>query len=80
MRICAKDRTTGFTGRSRKNNIIETVQMASEFWTAGKGGVFMSAFFASFVSTAVKAVILAAVALAGIVLGKKFRDKKSTQQ
>jgi len=25
-------------------------------------------------------VILAAVALAGIVLGKKFRDKKSTQQ
>ena len=40
----------------------------------------MSAFFASFVSTAVKAVILAAVALAGIVLGKKFRDQKSTQQ
>ena len=40
----------------------------------------MSAFFAPLVSTAVKAVILAAVALAGIVLGKKFRDKKSTQQ
>ena len=36
----------------------------------------MSAFFASFISTALEAVILAAVALAGIVLGKKFRDKK----
>ena len=40
----------------------------------------MSAFFASCISTALEAVILAAVALAGIVLGKKFRDKKSTLQ
>ena len=40
----------------------------------------MSAFFASCISTALEAVILAAVALAGIVLGKRFRDKKSTQQ
>ena len=36
----------------------------------------MSAFFASCISTALEAVILAAVAVAGIVLGKKFRDKK----
>lgn len=39
----------------------------------------MEAFFASLVEYTVKFIILGAVALAGIVCGKKFRDKKDTQ-
>ena len=37
-------------------------------------------FVSSFIGYAVKAAIFAAVALAGIVLGKKFRDKKDSQK
>ncbi len=39
------------------------------------GGVFM-AFFASFIQTAVKFIIMAAVAGCGLFLGKKLRDRK----
>ena len=86
MRICAEDRRTGFMGRSRKNNIIETVQMCHfkhrrlNFRQPEKEAFLCPHFSHHVFSTALEAVILAAVALAGIVLGKKFRDKKSTQQ
>ena len=39
----------------------------------------MTAFFISLTETAVKFVILGAIAFAGIVCGKKFRDKKNNQ-
>jgi hypothetical protein len=39
------------------------------------GGVFM-AFFASFIQTTVKFIIMAAVAGCGLFLGKKLRDRK----
>ena len=39
----------------------------------------MSAFFASFIQTGIEFVILAAVAVAGVVFGKKFRDRKNQQ-
>ena len=39
------------------------------------GGVFM-AFFGSFIQTAVKFIIMAAVAGWGVFLGKKLRDRK----
>lgn len=39
----------------------------------------MSAFFASLFQYAVKAVILGVLAFAGIVCGRKFRDRKSSQ-
>ena len=84
MRICAKDRTTGFTWADyEKIILIETVQMCHFKHRRLNFGQperrrFMSAFFASFVSTAVKAVILAAVALAGIVLGRNSEIKKYT--
>ena len=73
-------------GQIPKNNIIETVQMCHfkhrrlNFRQPEKEAFLCPHFFASCISTALEAVILAAVALAGIVLGKKFRDKKSTQQ
>ncbi len=37
-------------------------------------------FVSSFIGYSVKAAIFAAVAWAGIVLGKKFRDKKDSQK
>lgn len=39
----------------------------------------MTAFIASLAEYSIKFIILGAVALAGIVCGKKFRDKKNTQ-
>lgn len=39
----------------------------------------MSAFLATFIETAVKAIILGAIAFAGIICGKKFRDKRNQQ-
>lgn len=39
----------------------------------------MTAFFISLAETTIKFIILGAVALAGIVCGKKFRDKKNNQ-
>lgn len=40
----------------------------------------MSAFLATFIEAAVKFVILGAIAFAGIVCGRKFRDKKNQQK
>ena len=40
----------------------------------------MSAFLATFIETAVKFVILGAIAFAGIVCGRKFRNKKNQQK
>lgn len=37
----------------------------------------MTAFFISLFQAALKAAVLAAVAAAGIILGKKFRDKRN---
>lgn len=37
-------------------------------------------FLSSFISSVVKAAVFALVAYAGIVLGKKFRDKKDSQK
>ena len=37
----------------------------------------MSAIASSFIGSAVKAVIFAAIAYAGILCGKKFRDSKN---
>jgi membrane protein implicated in regulation of membrane protease activity len=39
----------------------------------------MSAFFATFFQTALEFVILLAIAVAGVMAGKKFRDKKESQ-
>ncbi len=36
----------------------------------------MSAFFITLFQTAIKFVIFAAIALSGIILGKKYRDSK----
>ncbi|MGN0158052.1 MAG: hypothetical protein ACI39W_02765 [Brotaphodocola sp.] len=40
----------------------------------------MAAIAFSFLGYAVKAVVFAALAYAGIVLGKKFRDKKDAEK
>lgn len=40
----------------------------------------MSAIAASFLQYGVKALIFAAIAYAGIICGKKFRDKKDAQK
>ena len=40
----------------------------------------MSAIAASFFQYGVKAVIFAAIAYAGIICGKKFRDKKDAKK
>lgn len=40
----------------------------------------MSAIAASFIQYAVKAIIFAAIAYAGIICGKKFRDKKDAEK
>lgn len=40
----------------------------------------MSALAASFLGYTVKAIIFAAVAYAGIICGKKFRDKKDAEK
>lgn len=37
-------------------------------------------FFANFIFYAVKAAIFAALAYAGIIFGKKYRDKKDLQK
>lgn len=41
-----------------------------------KGGIAMAAIAASFIEILVKAVFLGALAYAGIICGKKYRDKK----
>lgn len=51
----------------------------SEWFGSPEKEAFMSAFLASFIQYAVKFIILAAIALAGIVCGKKFRDKRNNQ-
>ena len=43
-----------------------------------KGGVFM-AFFASFIQTAIKFILMAAVAGCGLFFGKKLRDRKDAK-
>lgn len=40
----------------------------------------MAAIASSFLGTALKAVVFAVVAYAGIVMGKKFRDKKDAEK
>lgn len=39
----------------------------------------MSAFFIALLKTAVEFVILVAIAVSGVILGKKFKDKKTNQ-
>jgi len=69
--------------------MIETVfmyhfDMNKKLW-ASKGirrpekEEFMSAFFATFIETVIKAAILCAFAFAGLVCGKKFKDKRNKQ-
>ena len=41
------------------------------------GGNYMSAIASSFIGSAVKAVIFAAIAYAGILCGKKYRDSRN---
>lgn len=40
----------------------------------------MAAFIGTFIETALKFVILGAIAFAGIVCGKKFKDKKTSNK
>lgn len=42
--------------------------------------VMIMGFFTSFVGYVVKAAVFAVLAWAGIVLGKKYRDKKDSQK
>lgn len=39
----------------------------------------MSAFFIELFKTAVEFVILVAIAVSGVILGKKYKDKKTNQ-
>ncbi len=39
----------------------------------------MSAFLAAFLQEAVGLVILVGLAIAGVILGKKFKEKRNTQ-
>lgn len=39
----------------------------------------MSAFFISLLKTAVEFVILVAIAVSGVILGKKYKDKRTNQ-
>lgn len=39
----------------------------------------MSAFFISLLKTAVEFVILVAIAVSGVILGKKYKDKRMNQ-
>lgn len=39
----------------------------------------MSAFFAALIESVVKFAILAALAVAGVILGKKYKDKRNKQ-
>ncbi len=39
----------------------------------------MSAFLATFIETVIKAAILCAFAFAGLVCGKKFKNKRNKQ-
>ena len=45
-----------------------------------KEGNYMSAIAASFIGYTVKAVIFAAIAYAGIICGKKFRDSRTEKK
>jgi hypothetical protein len=40
---------------------------------------YMSTFLITLLQTAVKFVLFVAIALAGIICGKKFKDKKNSQ-
>ena len=42
--------------------------------------IVMAAIASSFLGTTIKAVFFAVVAYAGIVMGKKFRDKKDAEK
>lgn len=39
----------------------------------------MSAFFIELIKTAVEFVILVAIAVSGVILGKKYKDKRTNQ-
>ena len=56
------------------------IQRGIDFISEHKEKVIMAAIATSLIGYTVKAVIFAALAYAGIICGKKFRDKKEADR
>lgn len=52
------------------------------FWQTEKpeGGGYMAEILGSIISNLIKMVILGAVAVVGVICGRKFRDKKDAEK